>query len=703
MGWNNSGMAAGAASGAAAGSVVPGWGTAIGAVVGGVMGGLSGGEPSGAPPPQTLPGPQAPGGWSTNYGNSWVDPYTGRINQYSYGFDPTQMQAQWDADSMYNQFMGNGNGAITSNIDWQIQKLQQQLDAAKAPGKGANRGAADISDKYGVTRFMGEDGKLQDISDTNAIFDGRINTPAAQALREQFRKDTGGNYGGGGAIGFGKWVRDFYQKSLQPQFGEYQQATRAQEGNQETNTKTIQDLQNQIDFLTQQKGRYTGQNAPGSNNPLLKYTNDIGPQWQAGDNANPYLGGWEGMMRDKMAASGQDPNAIYSQYGVPSASGQGAFQSKMNGLINGLNGYQVTGPGNQPGAPRLDTGAGGAMLNSLNFRSQQNFANQNAARDAQLARRGMGSSAVGELAHSQDSLNLGNELNQNALSAANYFNQNVAQQFGMDTSAAQNQFQNQAQAAAQNNSADLARRGLALQYTNTMNNDLFNQGLSRAQFANTVQNNLFGQAMNSLNANNAMRQQTRDWNAQDYGFGRQENADLYGRQMNMYNLLNTQRQQAFGNQQAQYGLTNQGQSILGGQGMQLADWGNQSNLANAQMRNSWNMYNAQNDAARSNANQAGMWGALGQIGGAFGNYYGSDRSNGGVAPVTSRDYEGSFNLPETYSQNTGSRVGSGVSGNWWEPGSASLGGGSNWSPGSNNAFVSGTQGQGNRNNPWAWG
>jgi hypothetical protein len=53
-----------------------------------------------------MPLPVGYGATNTQYGTAYFDPLTGSYNQYSYGFDPSQMQAQWDAQSMYDSSWG---------------------------------------------------------------------------------------------------------------------------------------------------------------------------------------------------------------------------------------------------------------------------------------------------------------------------------------------------------------------------------------------------------------------------------------------------------------------------------------------------------------------------------------------------------------------------------------------------------------------
>ena len=590
-----------------------------------------------APPPNPLQGPSAVGGVQSQYGGSYRDPVTGQIIQEGWNFDPSNMQAQWDAQSMYNQFIGNAAGGDTTAMDWQIKKLQQDIQRMSQTGKTA---PAQIPAEFrALQKYLGEDGKLPNLNDTAALF--RSNKPNERALVDEFYAQ-GGNYGGTGELGFSKWVRDAYSKSLKPQFEAFQKTQDIQGGNSEVNARALQDAQNQLEFLTQQKTKMTDPKAQASlgNNPLMKYTNDTGPAW----GENGYRPAWEEVMQRKMAADKDTPTDIYNEYGIgTNADGtdpQAAFRSKMEGLLGGLGDYERAQTGLT--APTLDNGASGNMLGALNFRTNQGFAANRANRDAQLARRGMASSAVNELAGAQDSLLLSNGLNENALSAANYFNTNVANQFGMQAAA-----QNANNAGiGQNNAADLARRGLGLQYTNSMNSDMFNQDMAKAQFAQNAKNNIFGQAMSALNANNAMK-------TQDYANARGENQTGYDRTMNMYNLLNQQRQQAFGNNMATAQNAQQASGNLMGQNMQYANWQNQSNAANTQMQNSWQMANAQSNAAANGA----MWGAIGSGVGNIANAAGTAWAN------QNRGTQGGYG--STYANPNGSTTGNmGTDGAW---------------------------------------
>lgn len=583
-------------------------------------------------PAPTLAGPQTPGGFSSNWLNGGVDPYTGQTYQYSYGFDPQSLQSQWDSDAMYNQFMGMGNDNITGNIDWQIKKLQQDLDRYKTPDKGVNRGvkAAD----YGIDQFVDpQTGKLYEwLSDPDGIQQGKYGE-AGKKIVNDFYQITGGNYG----MGFGNWLKDHVNRNVQPKYEKFFADQKVQTGNQDNNEKTIADLQNQIDYLTQAKSRYApGGEGTGSNNPLLKYTNDIGPTWQGGgDNTNPYRQSWEEVMRSKMAQDGQNPDDIFKEYGLTGPNGEDLFRSKMEALLGPLGNFERANSG--LAAPRLDNGASGNMLNALNFRTQQNFANQRAGRDAQLARRGMASSAVNELAGAQDNLLLGQGLNENALSAANYFNDNVARQFGMDAQAVASNNS----AIGQNNAADLARRGLQLQYTNSLNDT----DMARAQFALQAKNNIFGQAMSALNANNAMRNDEYARRIQDYTNAGNENQRGYERNMNMYNLLSTNRNNAFAQSMQRAGLGNQTMGTMMPYNMQLAGNTDNVNAANAQMQNSWQMSNwqMQNQADQARANA--LTGLAGNVAGAFGNYYGSRPSgptNGTLKSVQNGTFQAQY-------------------------------------------------------------
>ena len=629
MGFSGKGAASGAASGAAMGtSIMPGWGTAIGAVAGGIMGGLSGGDSGSAPAPGAMPLPVGYGATNTQYGTAYFDPLTGSYNQYSYGFDPSQMQAQWDAQSMYDQFMGtSGSQGYMDTVDWQIKKLQDQYDQMS---RTSTRSQASIPAEFqGIQPYIDQQtGKLADwASDPDGIKQGKYGEQG-KAIFDEFMRNTGGNYG---SQGFNAWLKDNVNKNVVPRVAEFAKLKDSQLGNADSANSGLTDLKNQIDYLTNFKTKMQGGNGQGSTNPLLKWTNDTGPTWQAGDNTNPYRQSWEEVMQRKMAADSDSPDSIYKEYGLTNADGSdpaALFRQKMEAQLGGLGSYDHART--DLSAPQLDNSTSGNMASALNFRTQQNFANQKASRDAQLARRGMASSAVNELAGANDALLLGQGLNENALSAANYFNQNVANQFGMNANA---MAANNA-GIDQNNAADLARRQLGLQYTNSMNDTDFAQGMAKANFANTVKNNLFGQAMSALQANQSMRADELARKTQDYANGRAENETNYTRNMNMYNLLNNQRQQAFGNGLQSNAANLQGISTMMPAQLQYANNLNSANMANWSAQNGLQMYNAQQQAAQNAANTQGMWGAVGALGNAAGQYYanlGKQNTGGGTA------------------------------------------------------------------------
>lgn len=583
----------------------------------------------GAPPPQQLPGPSSPGAINTSYGNLVRDPVTGAWTSYDYGFDPTQMRSQWDAESMYNDFMGGGNSGVTSDIDWKIKSLQDKYNQMKGSPQGAGA-AGEIPAKFkDLQRFLDEKGNLPDMSDTNAIIQGRINTPQAKALVDQFQKDTGGKYGSNNRdVSFGKWLRDFNQKNLQPLVQEFQQTQQVQGGNKSSNDAALMDLQNQIDYLTQAKTRYGGSGAAGgpsgasgSGNPFDPFLKDLGAKWAGnGGNVNPRTGQW-GALTDKNieGAMNNDPMDEFEKYmgtqADPAARERAIseFREKMSGALGG----SLGGKYETVSAPSLDPNAATSLERAANFKAAQDMSGQQAQLRNRLGARGM--SAMGEIAAFGAGQNLiGQEL-QNQASAQEQANNLTAQNWGM-----------RSQAANQNNSAffqdraqQLAARDQGLNaygQLSGMQNNLFNQGMAQTGLAQQMKDQWFQRALQSLGASNQMRTEDRAWDVQDYGLRRGENDALYGRTNDQWNRLNQAKQQAFANRLGLSGQANQSAGMLLGPSMQMADWQNQGNLANTQQQNSYNMYQANQQAAGRNAQDQAIMNGLGAFAQGWGQY-----------------------------------------------------------------------------------
>jgi hypothetical protein len=160
MSFNTGGAVQGGMQGAAAGSS-GGW---IGALVGGVLGAAGGSQlPMGqnvkAPPYIEKYG--TPSGVSSEFGGSYVDPYTGRVIYTSPGGqDSNSMLQNMQYNSMLNQLLGIGGGDPASQIDDQIKALQAKLsqmgDYKGVLGDkyfGKDLGAALIDDKGNLKDF----------------------------------------------------------------------------------------------------------------------------------------------------------------------------------------------------------------------------------------------------------------------------------------------------------------------------------------------------------------------------------------------------------------------------------------------------------------------------------------------------------------------------------------------------------------------
>ena len=572
----------------------------------------------GTPQPGALPSPVGPGGVLSNNMSGWTDPRTGLTTMYDNNFDPSAMGQYWDNQAAYNQFMGRGNSGITNTIDWQLKKLQQQYEQMSAQGAKGNQVPAQFQ---GMQKFLDDKGNPPDISDTNAIFDGRIKTPQAQALVQEFQRATGGNYGGGGAIGFGKWVRDFNQKSLAPAVEAFKKTQGVQEGNQQSSGAALNDLKNQIDFLTQQKAQYGGdapagggQGGGAGQNPFDPFLKDLGAKWQGNmDNTNPNAAGWQGLYDKSLdEAMNADPTEFMRQYlgsqTDPAAREKAAadFQAKLEGRINGanVNVERVT-------PTLLDPNSAALQERADNFRAAQGVQSQQELLRQRLGSRGM--SALGEIQAAGAGQNLIGQQLQNAAAARGQFNDMTTKNFGM-----------QAQAAGQNNDAALRAGALGLQGAGMLTSqynqgqgNLFGQGMQQAGFAQSLKDQWFKQAQQALGTANAMRSEDRSWDLQDYQNKLGENQALYGRTNDQYGRLMGASQQAFANQLATRGANLGQYGALNSTNMQLAGWKNEANVANQQMQNSWQMGNAQREAAAN----AAKWQGIGNAAGAGLNAY----------------------------------------------------------------------------------
>lgn len=610
-----------------------------------------------APPPQALPGAVNMGGVMTDYGGLYRDPTTGLVTQQDYRFDPYGISSNLDARAMWNQFMGRGNENQVSDLDWQIKQLQQRYDQMNAPGQGA-QSQLDLKKYFGAyAPFITVDDKGNPSLDKSITPDNANSIPRDSELFQRFMKDTGGNYGSSNRdISFGKWLKDDINRTLNKQMDTFRSDYGSMQGNQQVNTRGLQDIKNQIDYLTQQRGRMASpQTGPGSN-PLMDYTTNLGPEWAGNmQNRNPWTDQWNTVVQDRLRQQGQSPNDWMAQYGVDTAS-MTPGTAQFNAAVQGLSGSpQMIGAA--PRAPGLDLGAANAQRQALDMRTAMDFANQQKLAEQTAARRGMLNSSVGEMTGAANRANLINQQLQNQLNATKYGNDLIAQQYGMQGQ----EFGMNAQAAQANNAAELARRGLQLQYMNTGLNRQFDQGMQRAGLAGNLQNQWFQQAMAALSNANAMRAEDRNMNVQDYQLQQQRNQMGYGRASDMWTRLQNQMAQANQQRLGQSGMALQGINSLAPISTQYANWGNQSNLANTQMQNAWQMQNQQNAQAQRNAN-TNLWGNLAAAGlNAWGQNYGSQ-------PQLGETYT-SYNPATSYGQISGLPSSGGVApnlpDNWW--------------------------------------
>lgn len=613
-------------------------------------------QPSGAPPPNALPGPTSPGSIVTDNSVWRRDPVTGQITQSGINFDPSGMGAKLDAESMWNSFMGRDNSAQTADLDWQIKKLQQDYDRMQTP-TGADGKAPIPSQFKGIQPYL--DPATGDLAkwtaDPDGIKQGKYGE-AGQAILDEFMQSTHGQYGNGG---FNAWIKDNINRNVQPQLVEFKKTQEVQGGNATANQKALDDLKNQIEYLTAQKTRIT---QPGgqSQNPLEKFMTDTGPKWAGTmDNTNPYTDQWGKVTDQKIAGINDDPTADMEKFGL--GSGATSYSGQLSGVLNGLGSGQTMGY-DALEAGHLDPAAAGRMKDAQDWQTGEEYTNQAKARDAMAARRGMLNSSVSDMQRAGDQSGMIQARLASALGAANMGNDIATKNFGMAAQANQSNNQFAQNAVASNNASELARRMAQIQGLGTLNS----QGQQNYQNFLAGKNQSFAQALQSLGAANAMRTEDRNMNVQDWTMGQQENQTGYTRASDMWNRLQAARQQGVANSQNQQGINNQTTGVNIQPQMQLADWQNQSNNANAQMQNAWQMQNAQNGQARANAN-TNLWGNIASAGlNAYGQYLGQGNTGSSSTPMGYEQYQSAFQLPTTTSQNANG-MGVGVTGNWWEP------------------------------------
>ena len=502
MGFNSKGAMAGAASGASAGAAFGPWGAAIGGVAGAAMGGFG---PDGKPVQSNVPvpQPQGPGGVRTSWGSgSYVDPLTGQVT-YTSGQGAA---GAGSVDRLRNQmlmdYIMGGGDSVGTDLKARIAEATARLKRAKQ-GPGAD-GQGPGANDYGIGKFLDENGKLQDISDTNAIFDGRINNSAAKALRDQFQADTGGNYGGRGAIGFGKWVRDFYQKAVNPNWEKYQKPLKTTSGNAPINQDEIDAAQRQLDELMGLQGQTDTIRGGIGSNPIVQMLQ--GSTGRRSRGAAPAAGDAAGVAGSPAGANFDtvfdDPEKA-KLMGVGNASLDKAMgpretfdwatpdqgleamlrDSRLRPRNVNLQGDRLTAH-----APSTDLGAYQAFLDA---RAGNTFENQDAMERDRMAAAGMGfgsRSAIGDLVRRR--------------SLADALGANAAAVMGLRRADEQEGWNREAQAAGHNLNLDATEGKLN-----------FDQGQAsweaEANLRNLIENNTFNRGLESTKLGAALQEQ--DW------------------------------------------------------------------------------------------------------------------------------------------------------------------------------------------------
>lgn len=279
----------------------------------------------GGAPPAQLSGPQAVSGTLGSYGGMTRDPVTGLVTQSTFGFNPTGMSQNLDAQSMWNQFMGRGNQAQTSDLDFQIKALQQKYDQMSKPG--ATGTAAVPAEFRGIQPYVDKEkgGLWAGTADPDGIKNGKYGEQG-KLVMEDFAK-FGSAYGGD----FNRWLRDHIKNNdITGKVAQYEKTVDATKGNEEVNTAALNDLKNQMDYLTQQKARMSDPTQQGSN-PLMDMMSNTGPEWGGKmDNVNPFTGQATDMTNSKLSQAGADPSEFMQKYGaMPDTAGQAGYNDML--------------------------------------------------------------------------------------------------------------------------------------------------------------------------------------------------------------------------------------------------------------------------------------------------------------------------------------------------------------------------------------
>ena len=411
--YTGTGQAAGAAIGTA---VMPGVGTMVGGALGGMLGGALSSQDK-MPYPIQAPAPVMPGAVSGTYGGMYRDPVTGQVY-----FTDTSMQGManpqyWQNAALYNQLMGGqGMGAAGSQLDAQVNQLQAQLQAAQAQ----KNKSVDIK-QFVDNAMLDPTGKVIDISNPNSI-------SRSSPIFHEFMQNTGGSYGSSNRdISFGKWLKDYYNRNVSGQIGQYQNALKEQEGNKAAVEQQIAALQGQLGMLQNAKGAYT-QGASGSaQNPLLAQQQQLDQYAQVGGgvlgnylNQQTALGQDQAIRaaRDQAARRGLASSGIdeMTQARMRMEGQQALNQNRLQSMQFGQNATQ------QALASRL------GLLGFASGQQQQALGNQINASNAGLNQLGLGYNVTANAAGATNNWNMANVGMQNQYNMANYNAQQLQQQ-----------------------------------------------------------------------------------------------------------------------------------------------------------------------------------------------------------------------------------------------------------------------------------
>lgn len=620
----------GAAQGAAAGASFGPWGALIGGVAGGVMGLAQGDDPTA---PNYVPGapPRIPGGSSGQYGGMYYDPTTGSTQSLSYGqFNPSQMGNQIQDQRLRNAIMGQGNQNINSDLDFQLQSLQQQLqrlqDQQAGKGQiGKQKTFADIMGN-GWQSFVDKDGNPIDPNDRAAI-------SANETLYNEFMRQTGGKYGrdkrGGGLLGgitgaiehgtlpgesgsykdkgdaFYRWAQDAFKNAgVAEKAKQWKQMQDVNAGNADQRSQAIQALQNQIDYIGKQKEQAGG---ALTNNPLMNFLNQRNTDPNGGDYSGKYVDPWTQKLSDEADLYREGSHKNYNQtlnpdgtvksqseMGIPDAKALTA-EMKANFLANSKATGNGAFGGERMAAMDPYQSHVGDFIAGLNRTAERSNVSNQALAAENAARRGAIGGSAGEtsrLANQQalEDARISAAAQGYGMEAAdknNWFNQNFnINQHNSDVARTGAQFSAQ-YGASQN---DALNRILQGGFGNEMDAAKFYEALKQQGFGNnqSEQQRQFGNMMGTQGQSSALGQLTLNNQRYDQNLDRQN----FGDRLSLLGFLNGENQQGTQNEFTRVGINN----AQAGIGNQQGQW----------YGNSENAYNAATNAGQ-NAQNMGAW------------------------------------------------------------------------------------------------